>query len=119
MRTYLLITSLCAVVCLVLMGWLLGVQDSKLAFISFLVGYVILCLNLMALYFSWKGILEKKNLVLSAGVIVIKYTFLSLFLYQIVTTKLLDLKFFMLGLGMFLPASVIWAIKFKNLAGDS
>lgn len=72
--------------------------------ISFFSGAALGVLNVAALYFTWKKILEKKNLVLSVSVIVFKYPLLGFILYAVVQLKQISLGWFMVGMGSFLPA---------------
>ncbi len=74
---------------------------------SFFAGAGLAVLNVAALYFSWKKILEKKNLVLSVGVIVFKYPLLGFILYEVVHLKQISLGWFMVGMGSFLPAVLV------------
>ena len=78
--------------------------------LSFFSGAVLALMNVAALYFSWKKILQKKSLVLSASVIVIKYPLLGFILYEVVHLKQISLGWFLVGMGAFIPAAVVTAI---------
>ncbi len=78
--------------------------------LSFYSGAILALINVAALYFSWKKILEKKNLVLSGSVIVIKYPLLGFILYEVVHLKQISLGWFLIGMGTFIPAAVVTGI---------
>ena len=78
--------------------------------LSFFAGAGLALINVAALYFSWKKILQKKSLVLSASVIVIKYPLLGFILYEVVHLKQLSLGWFLVGMGAFIPSAVLTAI---------
>ena len=80
------------------------------ALISFFSGAALGVINVAALYFTWKQILEKKNLVLSASVIVFKYPLLGFILYEVVHLKQISLMWFLIGMGTFIPAAVVTGI---------
>jgi hypothetical protein len=75
--------------------------------ISFYAGSALALFNVAVLYFSWKKILEKKNLVLSASVIVIKYPLLGFILYEVAHLKQISLGWFLVGMGTFIPAACL------------
>lgn len=75
--------------------------------ISFLTGCALGIINVAALYFSWKQILEKKNLVLSGGVIVFKYPLLGFIIYEVVHLKQISLGWFLTGMASVFPAAII------------
>ena len=78
--------------------------------LSFFAGSGLALINVAALYFSWNQILAKKNLVLSGGVIVIKYPLLGFILYEVVHLKQISLMWFLIGMGTFIPAAVVTGI---------
>ena len=97
----------------------LGYFDLHEADLSFFTGSILALFNVAVLYFSWKKILEKKNLVLSASVIVIKYPLLGFILYEAAHLKQISLGWFLVGMGTFIPAAFIagiwWSITAPKL----
>jgi hypothetical protein len=97
----------------------LGYFDLHEVDLSFFTGSVLALFNVAVLYFSWKKILEKKNLVLSASVIVIKYPLLGFILYEAAHLKQISLGWFLVGMGTFIPAAFIagiwWSITSPKL----
>ncbi len=101
------IFALCYLACLVMSFILLKINNLESVMISFFAGAGLAILNVAALYISWKKILEKKNLVLSVSVIVLKYPILGFLLYEVVHLKQISLGWFMVGMGTFLPAVLL------------
>ncbi len=75
--------------------------------LSFFVGAILALLNVAVLYFSWKRMLLKKNLVLPASVIVFKYPILGFILYEVVHLKQIHLSWFLIGMGAFIPPAIL------------
>ena len=72
--------------------------------ISFLAGALFATLNTMFLVFIVSRLFRKKSVALSLTLIIFKYTIFGLGLYALVTSKLLMVSWFVVGLSILLPS---------------
>lgn len=72
--------------------------------ISFLAGAIFAVLNTMFLVFIVSRLFRKKSVALSLILIIFKYTIFGLGLYALVTSKLLLVSWFVVGLSILLPS---------------
>ena len=84
----------------------LFIFHSQLAAVSFLIGSLLMMLNVAALNFAWGRILAKKQVALPVGVIVIKYAILGFIIYYVATTNLLSVPWFAAGFSLVLLSAV-------------
>lgn len=84
--------------------------------ISFLSGALFATLNTAFLVFLVSRIFRKKSVALSLILIIFKYTIFGLVLYFLVTSKLLLVSWFVVGLSILLPTIIGLAIMYgRNL----
>ena len=72
--------------------------------ISFLAGALFATLNTVFLVFIVSRLFRKKSVALSLILIIFKYTIFGLGLYALVTSKLLMVSWFVVGLSILLPS---------------
>lgn len=72
--------------------------------ISFLAGAIFATLNTVFLVFIVSRLFRKKSVALSLILIIFKYTIFGLGLYALVTSKLLMVSWFVVGLSILLPS---------------
>ena len=88
----------------------------KLEAISFLSGALFATLNTLFLVMIVTRLFRKKSVALSLFLIIFKYTIFGLVLYFLVTSKLLLVSWFVVGLSILLPTIIGLAIMYgKNL----
>ncbi len=80
---------------------------SQLAAASFIVGALLMMLNVATLNFAWGRILTKKQVALPVGVIVIKYAILGFIIYYVATYSVLLIPWFAAGFSMVLFSAVV------------
>jgi len=84
--------------------------------ISFLAGALFATLNTMFLVFIVSRLFRKKSVALSLILIIFKYTIFGLGLYALVTSKLLMVSWFVVGLSILLPSiGGLMALYWKQL----
>lgn len=105
------IHTVITVVCTALIGLILG---SKVAF-SLFIGGLIVWMNLLILSSSWYLIFQKKSLVLSVSVIVIKYAILGLLVYQIVSSNLFQINWLIAGFTLVLITALVSSFCFRKV----
>lgn len=85
----------------------LQIWHSQLAAVSFIVGAVLMMLNVATLNFAWGRILTKKQVALPVGVIVIKYAILGFIIYYVATHNVLLVPWFAAGFAVVLLSAVV------------
>lgn len=76
---------------------------------SFALGSFISIFNVVAIYFSWSRILNKKSIALAIGVIVIKYAILTSLIYYLASSGRIALVSFAMGVASLVVVGVVWA----------
>lgn len=83
---------------------IIGAIAGKLEAVSFLAGAMFATINTLFLVFIVSRLFRKKSVVLSLILIIFKYTIFGLGLYALVTSKLLMVSWFVVGLSILLPS---------------
>src|SRR5690606_30809522 len=88
--------------------------------VSFLSGAIFASLNTMFLVFIVTRIFRKKSVALSFILIIFKYTIFGLLLYLLVTSKILLVSWFVVGLSILLPTIIGLGVLFwkQTKSGD-
>lgn len=92
--------------------------------ISFLSGALYASLNLLFIVFIVSRLFRKKSVALTFILIIFKYTIFGLGLYYLVTSKLLMVSWFVVGLSILLPsimglAVTYWKLQEKDKQNDT
>ena len=77
---------------------ILAVFANEWSAISYVVGVLLITLNMLVLKYSWKRAIDKKPVAWTVFVIVSKYTLFSVVLYLVAAREVLEIKWFALGL---------------------
>lgn len=78
--------------------------------LSFVVGAVLMLVNLLTIAWSWKNILAKKLIAWSVAIIVIKYAILGIIIYELMMGDLVDVAWFCGGMGVLLISCISFAL---------
>jgi hypothetical protein len=84
-------------------------QFGKAPALSFGIGSLLMGMNFVFLHFAWKRILQKKRVALSASVIVFKYATLGFIIYLVSSHNLLNIGWFLVGVGTVVPTAIATA----------
>jgi len=82
--------------------------------ISFLCGFSVMTVNIGLMVLCWHLILRKKFIALSVGVIVFKYAILGMMVYYAIHKDWVTPLAFSLGIGMVIPAALIYFVLEKR-----
>lgn len=89
---------------MVLMSLAMGVIAGRVEAYSFLTGSFIATLNVLVFVFVVSRLFNKKPIALSIIVILLKYTFFGLFIYQIIESGYFKIVWFLIGLSVLFPS---------------
>ncbi len=93
-----------------LLGYLLLLNYTTQAAISFAAGSALVGINFLILGIAWSLIFQKKLIALAVPLIIFKYAILGLIIYQVIQSSSIDLLWFCLGIGSFVISALIFVV---------
>lgn len=88
--------------------------DSMHLAISVGLGAAVMILDFALMAWTWSMIGRKKLIALSLLIIVSKYTILAVLLYKIMSLSWIKPVGFLIGISLFVLATVVWTLFFRN-----